>query len=79
MLYRGDVFRQLNGFDPRYLLYFEDFDISLRTGKISRIAYVPAIRIVHEGGHAARKGLWHIWQFARSAAIFYSTYPLKLF
>lgn len=79
MLFRGDVFRKLNGFDPRYFLYFEDFDVSLRTGKVSRIAYVPAIRIVHGGGNAARKGPWHIWQFARSAAIFYSTYPLKFF
>jgi GT2 family glycosyltransferase len=79
MFFRGDVYRQLSGFDPRYLLYFEDFDISLRAGKIAHIAYVPAVRIVHEGGHAARKGLWHIRQFARSAFIFYTTHPLKLF
>ncbi len=79
MFFRGDIYKQLGGFDPRYLLYFEDFDISLRTGKITRIAYVPAVKIVHEGGHAASKGLWHIRQFARSAFIFYTTYPLKLF
>ncbi|MBA8878828.1 glycosyltransferase family 2 protein [Phyllobacterium myrsinacearum] len=79
MFFRGDVYRQLGGFDPRYLLYFEDFDISLRAGKIARIAYVPAVKIVHEGGNAASKGLWHIRQFARSAFIFYTTHPLKLF
>ncbi len=79
MYFRGGVFRKLKGFDPRYLLYFEDFDISLRTGEIARIAYVPAVRIVHEGGRAADKGLWHIWQFLRSAGIFFTQHAMKLF
>lgn len=79
MLFRGEVYKQIEGFDPRYFLYFEDFDISLRTAKSARIAYVPQVRIIHGGGHAARKGLWHIWQFARSAAIFFTTYKLRLY
>lgn len=79
MLFRGDVFRQLKGFDPRYFIYFEDFDISLRTAKLTRIAYVPTVRIVHGGGNAAQKGMWHIWQFARSAAIFLTTYRLTIY
>lgn len=78
MFFRGDIFRKLNGFDPRYLLYFEDFDISLRTAKLAQIAYVPTVRIIHEGGNAARKGFWHIWQFMRSARVFFSVYPFKL-
>lgn len=72
MLFRGEVFRQLGGFDPRFFLYFEDFDLSLRAGKITRLAYVPAVRIVHHGGHAARKGLRHVWLFASSAITFFS-------
>ncbi|MGH6862178.1 MAG: glycosyltransferase family 2 protein [Phyllobacterium sp.] len=78
MFFRGEVFQKLNGFDPRYKLYFEDFDISLRTAKLARIAYVPAVKIVHEGGSTARKGYWHIWQFTRSASKFFWTHPLKL-
>jgi len=79
MLFRGGVFHALKGFDPRYMLYFEDFDISLRASTITRIAYVPSVRIVHGGGNAGRKGAWHIWQFVRSAAKFYSTHGLKIF
>lgn len=79
MLFRGDVFHALKGFDPRYMLYFEDFDISLRASLITRIAYVPAVRIVHGGGNAGRKGAWHIWQFVRSAAKFCTTHGLKIF
>ncbi len=78
MFFRGSIFRKSGGFDPRYLLYFEDFDISLRTGKMAKIAYVPSVRIMHEGGNASRKGWWHLWQFARSAWIFFSTHGLRL-
>ncbi len=79
ILFRGNIYRQLGGFDPRFFLYFEDFDLALRTGKITRIAYVPAVRIVHEGGHAARKGLTHIKLFAKSALLFYKLHGFKLF
>lgn len=79
MLFRGDIFERLKGFDPRYMLYFEDFDISLRTSEISRIAYIPSVQIIHGGGNAGRKGVWHVWQFVRSAAKFYSAYGLKIF
>lgn len=79
MLFRGAVFGALGGFDPRYLLYFEDFDISLRAGRITRIAYVPAVRIAHGGGSSARKGLWHIREFIRSARIFFAAHARKLY
>ena len=79
MLFRGGLYRQLGGFDGRFFLYFEDFDLALRAGKVTRTAYVPAVRIVHEGGHAARKGLTHIKLFAKSALLFYKLHGFKLF
>ncbi|AZU48787.1 glycosyl transferase [Aeromonas hydrophila] len=72
MLFRTDVLQLLGGFDPRFFLYFEDFDISLRAGKISRIAYVPQVKVVHHGGHASRKGWRHIWMFGRSMVTFFN-------
>ncbi|WP_262110859.1 glycosyltransferase [Aeromonas sp. Marseille-Q5825] len=72
MLFRTDVLQKLGGFDPRFFLYFEDFDISLRAGKISRIAYVPQVKVVHHGGHASRKGWRHIWMFGRSMVTFFN-------
>ncbi|WP_454068174.1 glycosyltransferase family 2 protein [Brucella anthropi] len=79
MFFRGDIFKKLNGFDDKYMLYFEDFDISLRTHQFARIAYVPSVAIVHKGGNAARKGKWHIKQFLRSAGIFFRSHGLKIF
>ncbi|MGE6286811.1 glycosyltransferase [Aeromonas media] len=72
MLFRTDILQRLGGFDPRFFLYFEDFDISLRAGKISRIAYVPQVKVVHHGGHASRKGWRHIWMFGRSMVTFFN-------
>lgn len=74
MLFRTEMLKRLGGFDPRYFLYFEDFDLSLRAGKITHIAYVPSVRIVHYGGYAARKGWRHVWMFARSAFTFFNTH-----
>jgi len=79
MLIRGSLFQKLRGFDPDFFLYFEDFDFSLRAGKLAEIAFVPAVRIVHGGGNAARKGLWHIRMFLRSACTFYAKWGWKLF
>ena len=78
MLARADVLRSLGGFSPRYFLYFEDFDLSLRLSRIAAIAYVPTVRIVHLGGEAARKGLLHQRLFVRSALTFSSTHGWKL-
>lgn len=78
MLFRAGVLERLGGFDPRYFLYFEDFDLSLRTAQIARIAYVPAVRIVHHGGGAARKGLAHVRMFAASAAKFFNRHGWRL-
>ena len=72
MFFRAEVLRTLGGFDPRYFLYFEDFDISLRAGSISRIAYVPKVKITHHGGHAARKGPRHLKFFGASAVKFFN-------
>lgn len=72
MLIRSSLMQELGGFDPRFFLYFEDFDLSLRAAKLSRIAYVPAVKIIHTGGYAARKGWKHIWLFGRSALTFFN-------
>ncbi len=56
MLCRRAALEQVGGFRPDYFLYFEDFDLSLRLAAVTRLAYAPQVRIVHLGGHAARKG-----------------------
>jgi len=74
MLCRRVALDGIGGFRPEYFLYFEDFDLSLRLGKVTRLAYVPQIRVIHRGGHAARKGLRHIGLFLRAATMFFNRY-----
>ncbi len=77
MLFRTSVLKRLAGFDPRYFLYFEDYDLSLRTHEVTRIAYLPAVRVLHHGGGAARKGFAHIRMFAASAFKFFNRFGWK--
>lgn len=77
MLFRTEVWKQLGGFDPRFFLYFEDFDLSLRAHAITRVAYVPSVRLIHHGGHASRKGWRHIKMFSRSMFTFFSIHGWK--
>lgn len=79
MLFRTSVFMKVGGFDPRYFLYFEDYDLSLRTAMVSRIVYVPEVQIVHSGGGASRKGWAHIQMFASSAFRFFCRFGWKWF
>jgi hypothetical protein len=70
--------RAAGGFDPRYFMYFEDYDLSLRIAAQGTVAYEPAMRIVHHGGEAARKGWRHVGWFVRSAWRFFSRHGWKL-
>lgn len=77
MLFRTEVLKRLSGFDPRYFLYFEDYDLSLRTHELARVAYVPFVRVIHHGGGAARKGAAHVRMFMASAFKFYNRFGWK--
>jgi len=77
LLIRRDVIDRTGGFDPRFFLYFEDFDWSMRLGQVTRNAFVPSVCIVHHGGAAASKGLRHIGWFLASGARFYSKHGWK--
>lgn len=71
MFFRRSVLDSVGGFDPRFFLYFEDYDLSLRLAGRGRIVYVPQVKVVHYGGNAARKGREHVVWFVRSALRFY--------
>lgn len=70
MLIRGEAWDRCGGFDGRYFLYFEDYDLSLRLARFGRVVWLPAARIVHFGGGAARKGRRHVNWFVRSMVRF---------
>jgi GT2 family glycosyltransferase len=78
MFCRTTALEAINGFDERYFLYFEDFDLSIRLRKHGRIDFVPTICITHAGGQASRKGVLHIRHFCRSAYRFFSEHGWRI-
>ena len=79
MLVRTESLKKLQGFDTHFFLYFEDFDLSLRLLSLGKIAYLPGMKIVHYGGHAAKKGWRHILLFAESGVKFYRRHGWRFF
>ena len=79
MLVRRKAIDTTGGFDPKFFLYFEDFDWSVRLSKVTQIAYLPSFRAIHHGGGAARKGWKHIGWFMRSGFRFYGKHGWRFF
>ena len=77
MLAKRVAIDSTGGFDPRYFLYFEDFDWSVRLNRVTKTAYVPTVQIGHHGGGAANKGLKHIYYFVKSGLRFYRLHGWK--
>ena len=77
VLARRDAIDRTGGFDPRYFLYFEDFDWSVRLAAVGRNAFVPSVNIVHHGGGVARKGWRHVRWFIAGGMRFYAKHGWK--
>lgn len=78
MLFQTASLKDLGGFDTRFFMYFEDFDLSLRAKNIGRVIYHPDVVITHLGGGAGRKGLNHIRYFIESMFKFFHKHGWKI-
>lgn len=69
MLFKADVFRQLNGFDERYFMYCEDVDICLRlqlAGYSLAQAEAEVTHIAHRSSRGSFRHLaWHVVSLLR--------------
>ena len=55
MLIRTEIIRSLGGFDPRYFMYEEDLELSLRVVSANyQICYTPASLVFHKGQGSLR-------------------------
>lgn len=79
MFVRTKFLAEIKGFDKRYFLYFEDFDLSLRISKLGKLVFAPRVRITHGGGNASKKGFWHLYNFVRSGFRFFKTHGWNFF
>lgn len=78
MLIRGDIYKEINGFDDRYFMYFEDTDLCLTLNhKNKRVVYTPFSHVVHfyERGSHKNKKLFKI--FVKSMIKFFNKWGWK--
>ena len=52
---RTDLFKSLNGFDDRYFMYFEDFDLARRIMQTASLYYVPEAVVYHSWERDSKK------------------------
>lgn len=62
MLFRSEAYRQIGGFDERFFMYGEDFDICARLRLAGwRIQIAEEQQARHEAQRASRTRLRHLW------------------
>lgn len=62
MFIRTKIFEEVKGFDPRYFMYLEDFDLTRRIHKVSRTVFYPYVSVehgFHKGSYKNLKLLRH--------------------
>ena len=79
MFCRAPVLKAVGGFDERFFLYFEDFDLSLRLSEKGGLEFIPCLTIEHDGGGASKKGIRHIGMFVSSAVKFFNKHGWRCF
>lgn len=80
MLIRGEDYKLVNGFDDRYFMYFEDYDLCLELGKRGkRIVYTPFSSVIHYYERGAHKNSKLFKIFMQSMVKFFNKWGWKLF
>jgi N-acetylglucosaminyl-diphospho-decaprenol L-rhamnosyltransferase len=58
MLFRGDGFRSIGGFDEAYFLYYEDVDLCRRLRAAGKsVLYNPGTEVIHDARRGSHKDL----------------------
>ena len=72
LLVRKSAYEAINGFDPKYFMYFEDVDLGARLGKTGwRNLYLPASTVTHTGAHSTSRSAKRMEQAHHSSAYLY--------
>ena len=78
LLGRTEALKRIKGFDEKFFLYFEDFDLCRRIAQHGKVIYFTSTSIFHGGGNVGRKNIWHKLLFLSSAFKFYQRYGWRM-
>jgi len=71
MFFRTPIFKQLNGFDPAFFMYYEDNDLGRRLLQVSHSAYVPSVKIIHQWARETHKNWRMRWITIKSGLTYW--------
>lgn len=77
MMVRTGIFKKIGGFDERFFMYFEDFDLSIRANQYGRIVYNPKTYVLHDWHRDSKKSKKMFLISVRSMIRFYGKYFMK--
>lgn len=78
MMIRTEVFKKISGFDEKFFMYFEDFDLSIRANKYGRIVYNPKTYVLHDWHRDSKKSKKMFLISVRSMIRFYAKHAWSL-
>jgi len=77
MFCRTDLLMKLKGFDQKYFLYFEDFDLCRRIQETHRTVYNPQTSVIHFWKRDAHINWVFTYYFMRSAFRYFNHWGYK--
>ena len=80
MLFPCDIFKQLNGFNQKFFLYYEDVDLCARLRLLGyEVALCPAARVVHQARRSSHQDFKYLrWHMASMLRFFCSGVFLQI-
>lgn len=75
---RTEALRVLGGFDERFFLYWEDYDLSRRLRMIGQTVYLPHARVIHDWDREMAKSFRLMLINIRSAIMFFRKWGWKI-
>jgi len=80
MFCRTEVLKAVNGFDDRYFMYFEDFDLSRKIQLAGyRTVYYPHTTVTHLWERASHKSIKMTWVFIVNMSRYFKKWGWKWF
>lgn len=84
LLFNSNKYKELEGFDERYFLYYEDVDICIRTWKFGyKVLQYKGVSVIHDARRTSHRNLrylkWHIFSLLRFFITHFGRFPSKVY